>query len=350
MNRALKIKLLNGLEGCIPLDTTMLNEVDSAAEFIAIIEKFRTAIRKFKDRNPDLTWAVAFPLKTLTLNDTIHDIVNSRKYINFPDVSGNMRYYDQVFKLDFTTETITIYAMNAVTREHEELGSMHINSMFSNWKDLFYPDAVELPVEYLGSEDEEEEIEIIAEEETLYEYMRPKMEAHLSSSEMNLYDLLMTSPTRSEVDIPETAAFRINYSGSGDSGDIDSFQVIIDKEGEPRSVTDINHYYDKDTADSMYSAAWSTIDSRESGFVNNEGGYGEMNISATKFEWDHYNYITETDHSVSRQVDLEEKGIELVDELPSEIKEAFDAFMPETKSETTLEDIVKEHHPDLFDK
>jgi len=150
MNRALKIKLLNGLEGCIPLDTTVLSEIDSAAEFIAIIEKFRVAIRKFNDRNPDLTWAVAFPLKTLTLNDIIHDIVNSRKYINFPDVSSNMRYYDQVFKLDFTTETITIYAMNAVTREHEELGSMHINSMFSNWKDLFYPDAVELPVEYLG--------------------------------------------------------------------------------------------------------------------------------------------------------------------------------------------------------
>ena len=70
----------------------------------------------------------------------------------------------------------------------------------------------------------------------------------------------------------------------------------------------------------------------------------------SKFEWDHYNYITETDHSVSRQVDLEEKGIEIIDELPFEVTEALTASTPETKSKTTLEDIVKEHHPDLFDK
>ena len=48
-------------------------------------------------------------------------------------------------------------------------------------------------------------------------------------------------------------------------------------------------------------------------------------------------------------LDLEEKGIEIIDELPFEVTEALDASTPETKSETTLEDIVKTHHPDFFD-
>ncbi len=55
-SRALKFKLLCGLQGCIPLDPTDLSEVGSAAEFIDIIDKFRVGIRKFNDRNPMITW------------------------------------------------------------------------------------------------------------------------------------------------------------------------------------------------------------------------------------------------------------------------------------------------------
>ena len=112
-SRALKFKLLCGLEGCIPLDPTDLSEVDSAAEFISIIDKFRTGIRRFNDRNPSITWSPSFPLREdTTLNDIIHDIVNSRKYMNFPNVDSND--YCQVFELDFTTESITLYSEERV--------------------------------------------------------------------------------------------------------------------------------------------------------------------------------------------------------------------------------------------
>ena len=81
--RALKFKLLCGLEGCIPLDSTTLTEISSAQEFISIVDKFRTGIRKFNDRNPMITWSPSPSLREdTTLNDIIHDIVNSRKFMN----------------------------------------------------------------------------------------------------------------------------------------------------------------------------------------------------------------------------------------------------------------------------
>jgi len=159
-SRALKFKLLCGLQGCIPLDPTDLSEVGSAAEFIDIIDKFRVGIRKFNDRNPMITWNPVPPLKEdTTLNDIIHDIVNSRKFMNFPNVYPND--YEQVFELNFATETITLYKMRSgeyELGELQELGSMHINTIFSNWKDVFYFDASEDDeIVVYGPEDEEDE-------------------------------------------------------------------------------------------------------------------------------------------------------------------------------------------------
>ncbi len=340
MNRALKIKLLNGLEGCIPLDTTMLNEVDSAEEFITIIEKFRSAIRKFNDRNPDLKFAVTYPKKTMDLNDIIHDIINSRKYINFPDVSTNMRYYDLLYKLDFTTETISLYSLNPTTREQEEIGTMHINSMFSNWKDLFYEGHEELE-KWKDDEDEEDGEWIPAEEESLYDYMRPKMEHQLDDKQMELWDLLMSNIK--DTDLPENCTFKVNYSGSGDSGDIDSFNIYYDKEGSYVSER-IESHFDSDTCNKMYSLAWVVIDQEEPGFVNNDGGYGEMEISATKFSWEHYNYYTETNQTIGMDVDFsEDEG-----KLPSEIEDSMEATAPKSKAEVTLEDIVGKYHPEIL--
>jgi hypothetical protein len=159
---------------------------------------------------------------------------------------------------------------------------------------------------------------------------------------MELWELLMSNIE--DTDLPENCTFKINYSGSGDSGDIDSFNVYYDKDGS--YVSDrIESHFDSDTCNQMYSQAWRVIDEEEPGFVNNDGGYGEMQISATKFSWNHYNYFTETNQTVAMDVDLEDESIEV---LPSEVEEAMEATAPKPKPEVTLADIVKEHHPEVY--
>lgn len=343
-SRALKFKLLCGLEGCIPLDPTDLSEVGSAQEFIDIVDKFRTGIRRFNDRNPMITWNPSPALREdTTLNDIIHDIVNSRKFMNFPNVDPND--YEQVFELNFATESITLYAMRPDAYpavELEELGTMHINTMFSNWKDLFYY-GIEDHLEGVWKEDEdfeESDIEIINEEESLYDYMRPKMKDQIGEKQMELWDLLMSYIEKT--DVPENCTFKVNYSGSGDSGDIDSFNVYYDKEGSYVSER-IESHFDSDTCNAAYSLAWRVIDEEEGGFVNDDGGYGEMEISATKFSWEHYNYFTETNQTISMDVDFsEDEG-----KLPSEIEDSMEATAPKPKPEVTLGDIVAEHHLDI---
>jgi hypothetical protein len=344
-SRALKFKLLCGLEGCIPLDPTDLSEVGSAQEFIDIVDKFRTGIRRFNDRNPSITWSPSPSLREdTTLNDIIHDIVNSRKFMNFPNVDPND--YEQVFELNFATESITLYAMRSDAYpavELEELGTMHINTMFSNWKDLFYH-GVEDHLEGVWKDDEdfeESDVEIINEEESLYEYMKPKMVYQLGSNQIELWDLLMSNIE--DTDLPENCTFKVNYSGSGDSGDIDSFNVYYDKDGS--YVSDrIESHFNPDISNQMYSQAWRVIDEEEPGFVNNDGGYGEMEISATKFSWEHYNYFTETNQTIGMDVDFsEDEG-----KLPSEIEDSMEATAPKPKPEVTLEDIVGKYHPEIL--
>ena len=347
-SRALKFKLLCGLEGCIPLDPTDLSEVGSAQEFISIVDKFRTGIRRFNDRNPMITWSPSPSLREdTTLNDIIHDIVNSRKFMNFPNVEPND--YEQVFELNFATETITLYAMRPEAYpavELEELGSMHINTMFSNWKDLFYYGVEEDDITFKEDEDfDESDIEIINEEESLYDYMKPKMKDQIGDKQMELWDLLMSNIEGT--DLPENCTFKINYSGSGDSGDIDSFNVYYDKDWS--YVSDrIESHFNPDTCNQMYSQAWRVIDEEEPGFVNNDGGYGEMQISATKFSWEHYNYYTETNQTIGMDVDLEDKGIEVIHPLPDDFKEALSATTPKSKAEVTLMDILEKHHPEIL--
>jgi hypothetical protein len=219
--------------------------------------------------------------------------------------------------------------------------------MFSNWKDLFYY-GVEDHLEGVWKDDEdfdESDIEIINEEESLYDYMKPKMKEQLGEKQMELWDLLMFNIGKT--DLPENCTFKVNYSGSGDSGDIDSFNVYYDKDGTYISQM-IEKHFNPDTCNKMYSQAWRVIDEEEGGFVNDDGGYGKMEISATKFSWEHYNYYTETNQTIGMDVNLEDKGVEIVDELPSEIEEAMEATTPESKSDITLLDIVKEHHPEKF--
>jgi hypothetical protein len=268
--------------------------------------------------------------------------------MNFPNVDSSD--YEQVFQLDFTTESITLYSEDRFVVsddapltpvKHVELGTMHINAMFSNWKDLFYPGIEEEDLEVWKEaldEDEEDEKWIPAEEESLYAYMKPKMEDQLGDKQMALWDLLMSNIANT--DLPENCTFKINYSGSGDSGDIDSFNVYYDKDGSYVSER-IESHFDSGNSSAAYSLAWTVIGEEEPGFVNNDGGYGGMQISATKFSWEHYNYFTETNQTIAMDVDLEDEDVKV---LPPEVEEAMEATTPKSKAEVTLKDIVAEHH------
>jgi len=158
---------------------------------------------------------------------------------------------------------------------------------------------------------------------------------------MVLWDLLMFNA--GQTDLPENCTFKVNYSGSGDSGDIDSFNVYYDKDGS--YVSDrIESHFNSDICNQMYSQAWRVIDEEEAGFVNNDGGYGEMQISATKFSWEHHNYYTETNQTIGMDVDFsEDEG-----KLPSEVEEAMEATSPEPKPEVNLMDILEKYHPEIL--
>lgn len=346
-SRALKFKLLCGLQGCIPLDPTSLSEVDSAAEFINIIDKFRVGIRKFNDRNPMIAWNPAPPFKEdTTLNDIIHDIVNSRKFMNFPNVDPND--YQQVFELNFATETITLCKIRSAEHpfvELEELGSMHINTMFSNWKDVFYSHIDDSWIDDMTFLEE-----IVAEEESIYDYMKPKMEEALATVEFELWDMLFTTNAISGQPLQEGEYVTITYSGSGDDGDIDHVSVYSKNEVVPYFLGYFGKLFSKEDSDNFNSKIWIMVGCRAPGFVNDEGGYGKITISHTKFQWDHFDYIRETDHTIGIHHEFEEKdsAIKHIVPLPYEVTEALSATTPKTKPEVTLADIVKEHHPEVY--
>lgn len=139
--RALKIKLLNGLEALIPFAPTNLSTVDSASEVIEIISRMKPGIRKFNDRNPDIKWIPKTRRSDLSLENVLFELLNSRKFIHFPIVDESK--YQEIYKLDFTTETLLLSKRMNSDGVREELGTLHINSIFSNWKELFYSDIVE---------------------------------------------------------------------------------------------------------------------------------------------------------------------------------------------------------------
>jgi len=328
ITRALKFKMLCGAEGIIPLPETTLDKVKSTEEFINQIKLYREGIRRFNDRNPMLEWSTKKEtFKTLGL--VIHDLINARKFINHQLIT--LDGVNQLFCLDFTTETITL----CETDTHEELGQMHINIIFDNWAELFYPTWTVIPVE---EEEEEEEVP----NTSVYDHMRPKMQDALGSLEFELWDYLFSILGVDGNLLNPSSVIHVHYSGGGDSGDIDSV-TIYEKMSDIaiKMGTKAHDLFDSDTVHSIERLIWDVIDSKEGGFYNNEGGYGEMTIGISKFEWTHSNYIQSEEQTVAEHYDFD-------DELPEEVREAMSATAPETKSEVTLADIVTEHHESLM--
>ena len=88
----------------------------------------------------------------------------------------------------------------------------------------------------------------------------------------------------------------VQYSGSGDSGQTDDIDV------EPSSRKNLldEKFDDKETIhEALDRICWGAIEDEQSGFYNNEGGFGELVIDVDEktIQLNHTNYIQETVYS-----------------------------------------------------
>jgi hypothetical protein len=89
---------------------------------------------------------------------------------------------------------------------------------------------------------------------------------------------------------------KVHYSGSGDSGQTDDMTTIPDKlskllDEQLNEKETLRSYLDTFT--------WEKIEDEESGFYNNEGGYGEIifDVAERTIKMEHNNYTQETVYS-----------------------------------------------------
>jgi len=89
---------------------------------------------------------------------------------------------------------------------------------------------------------------------------------------------------------------KVHYSGSGDSGQTDDMTTI------PAKLSKLldEQLNQKETLRSyLETFTWEKIEDEESGFYNNEGGYGEIlfDVAERTIKMEHFNYIQETVYS-----------------------------------------------------
>jgi hypothetical protein len=89
---------------------------------------------------------------------------------------------------------------------------------------------------------------------------------------------------------------KVQYSGSGDSGQTDDIDITPEKRHE---MLDEKMESGKTIRDALDEFAWKGIEDNESGFYNNEGGYGEIifDVAERTVKMEHNNYIQETVYS-----------------------------------------------------
>jgi len=287
MTRELRILLQNGYQVWIGLPQFDGTELESAREVLNVLQKYNDGVKRFRERKPELT--IKYSKSHDTVDSAIHSLINARKHIE--GMSVVMDTSNQKFFIDFINNTITLY------KGAEERGTMRLDMFYSNWESLFYKDELlaELSADVKEFEKEDtlpdppEEIKV----EVDGDYpLTPQMMKELDAEAFEVWNYIMNNTDYAEHPYHKVT---INYSGSGDSGSIDEFRVWIDD----KNYTSFND-------EELDSLVWKLIDTRESGFYNNDGGRGEIVVSPTKFSWDHWNYVSDEVHDVSEETDLSE--------------------------------------------
>ena len=290
--RAINILLQNGRKYCLAMAPFKGTELESTRQVLNVLQKYSDGIKRFRERKPDLKYNGV--LMILEFDDFIHTLINARKHIE--GVLQDLGSCDQEFFIDFINNTITLY------KGAEERGTMRLDMFYSNWESLFYKD--ELLAELSASIAEFEKEDILPDPPEAIEVevdgdyaLTAQMKEKLNSAAFDVWNHIMNNTDYAEHPYHKVT---IEYSGSGDSGSIDDFRVWTDKE----NYTSFND-------EELDTLVWRLIDTRESGFYNNDGGRGEIVVSPTKFNWDHWNYVTDEAHDVSEEVDLSEETSEL---------------------------------------
>jgi hypothetical protein len=317
------------------------SEIESTQEFIGVIKKYSKALNGIRSRKSELVKGKTKRFETL--DQQIHSLVNARKYVD-ADYAVPSLLVTQLFKLNLQDGTFTVFSFPAATGgEINERGTMYLSSIFDNWKDIFFPEYFpvikaevfesvketesdddffklddEKTEHSFEDEDDDEEFDDEEHEEDEEETSsiiptshREKMEELLCDREgesaYNLWHYLFIERGLADKQVV------IRYSGGGDSGCTDEVSVYdktaYKKASSFAEVTDAEIEMDPPLArdEELDRLIWEVISTKEAGFYNNEGGYGEMLLSSTSFVWNHYNYIQETEHTVGTNVEFEEE-------------------------------------------
>lgn len=325
--RALTVLFPNGFTATVhlPAYPEDVPEVDSAAEIVTSLEKYRNGLQRLIARSPSLSMGKGKVY--MSVDEVIHTIVNARKYLDMDRV--DLDYMQEHYYLDLINKTITFHNMST----GEERGSMPLKMFYGNWREMFYPEHTadtalpDPPTEisigslFLSTDSSGEAVtssmgsiiaEMTSDEATTEEIIADifddtPVDWHMNSDKMqdklgtNAYELWKScmehlSEARCSVD---TVRVVIRYSGGGDSGQTDDVSVILkDKSAEHIIIPSLDVNLD--------TLIWNVIQEREGGFYNDDGGHGIMVITSSSFKWEHYNYITEIDQTINDHVDIAE--------------------------------------------
>lgn len=265
----------------------------------------------------------------------------------------------QLFGYDLTNNSITLYAFNSCT---VEVGHIHVSHIFDNWGQLFYPDVekekssivLDTLSDILDTSDtmsmemgtldmvrglvesispvkkpddgrtrhdapsfrevpkSDKELILMSDDYFGYdgctltmfpvnEIYTEKMKESLDPVFFKLWDTLFNSEARDLFD-----EVVISYSGSGDDGSLDD--VTFFKEGKiclNDTILD-NNTGSAITTNDFENLVDDIINQYESGYYNNDGGYGELTLTRSTFKYDHFNYETRSDHTQSIEINADD--------------------------------------------
>lgn len=260
MDRILTVIYPNAHTRQYQIVPTDLNQVQSAAEFIDAIKVYKPKLEDVSNievidlpLHDDYKYGVYQIIENITQNAGLSSIVSLAE-----DTLA------QNFTLDLLSRDITLYKLDGSLA-----GSMHLDMMFDNWAQLFYT---------------------VEEGAPKMVVLQPtKMEIALTDIP-RAYTLWKTAYIDHKITDPIT----IEYSGGGDSGSVDR----IRKPGALKDLEDPAYH-------ALETAVWDMIDQGdESGFYNNDGGYGKIEMDVDKFNWSHHNYVTDIVQTIDQEISL----------------------------------------------
>lgn len=282
------------------------SHVESEEEFIETLKKYSKGLKGLRNRKPELSMGKNKRFETL--DEQMHCLTNARKYVDGNFIEGSALLIHQKFTLDLAKGTCTIYGVS-----DEEVGTLYLDAIFDNWKELFHPDlypvvkaevfalgAMEAEEEPCEEHDKDDEEDMTIDKVRLLEDCRKKISDEISDDiAMELWNYCMN------LDLElgsENMTYTIEYSGGGDSGQTDDI-IVKNSEGETADLIQSKLR----TSDEFDNLVWQLIQAHEGGFYNNDGGRGTIEFSMTHFEWDHFNYYQEENHTIGWNVSTEEE-------------------------------------------